>query len=386
MEPNFDHLHDFRLKTEGEKSEVDHVENEVRNRIKNIFERGEKISDHEVKEVRELLARIPNLVINFDDTITRPPEKDPDHPEKARDNYSIRGILREVEGLCLAMDDKARFEHVKNMNLGLGGRPPESITACGGLIPYFYQKVLGGLTRDQVNAIYDDVVNNTDPHEQIALNGNFVMAIRVIAQKLGITRIPLFVLSLNTPELTKKWYDKHLPKVREVLQVEGIDVDVVELMGNQIVWGQNETGQEVMSGVIQHVTNDNKDAYIPVGTIMLADNRETEKRAEKGTNVVNIQGGNFSNELLVYSIDYQLRAGHLRSMGIKLETNPDEVPVVFVAVSNAYQKMLEISEKNNALGDKKNAGDVALLDVCKRTFEKNLLLFDERYMLNQEER
>ena len=240
------------------------------------------------------------------------------------------------------------------MRLGLGGHTPASIKACGGLIPYF-QYVLGGLTKDRVNTIYDGVVSIlSDSHEQIALNENFVSAIRIIAQKLGAKRIPLFVLSLNTPELMKKWYDKHLPEVREALQAEGIDVDVVELMGNQITWKQNETGQEIMSGVIQHVTADNKDAFIPVGTIMLADDRETEKRAEKGTNVVNIQGDNFNNELLGYSIDYLLRAGKLRSLGIELEIHPEQIPTLFVDVSHAYRKIIETSEWLNNLGDKEN--------------------------------
>ena len=40
MEPNFSHLHDFLQKTEEEKSEVDKVESEVRNKVKIIFERG----------------------------------------------------------------------------------------------------------------------------------------------------------------------------------------------------------------------------------------------------------------------------------------------------------------------------------------------------------
>ncbi|MFA4845719.1 MAG: hypothetical protein WC654_04130 [Patescibacteria group bacterium] len=385
MEPNLNRLHEFLPKTEEEKFEVDRIENEVRNKIKLIFERGEKISDQEVKEIRELLALIPNLVINFDDTITRPPEKDPDHPDKARSNYSIQGILREVEQLCSMTNDEARQEHVKNMRQGLKGHSLEIVETCGGLVPYFYKYVLGGLTKDQVNTIYDKVVNNTDPHEQIALNENFVSAIRIIAQKLGAKRIPLFVLSLNTPELMKKWYDKYLPEVREALQAEGIDVDVVELMGNQITWKQNETGQEVMSGVIQHVTNDNKDAYIPVGTIMLADDRETGKRAEKGTNVVNIQGENFNNELLTDSIDYLIRAGNLRALDFELEAHPEEVPSVFADMTNAYRSLIELSEQINKIGDKKMVSDVKKLTTRRNDFQKNLLLFDEWYSLNNKE-
>lgn len=71
---------------------------QLRTKLEIIKRTDQKIELSEIHAIRELLAEIPNLVINFDNTITKPPEADATHPERKLSNYSNHLFLYKGTG------------------------------------------------------------------------------------------------------------------------------------------------------------------------------------------------------------------------------------------------------------------------------------------------
>lgn len=296
---------------------------QLRVEIENVYQANRKIEPSKVFEIRDLLARVPNLVVNFDDTITKAPEADLENPENGKSNYSIRSICNEI--INLAEQNQAL---IKNASAAaqfltvLDGVLPREELGAGSVIEYFYTRVLGGLPEETVNLIYDRVVNNDDPRSAITLNQNFIEAVRIVSEVLGVKQISIFVLSINTPDLMRKWYAKNLPLAQERLDQLGVKIKVIETMGNQIVW-QESGGLKEVAGITEHVTDGNKYQYIPYGDIMLADDRETIRRAEDFVNVVNIEDGKFIPQLVRLASVYYTIAQSLRNSGYRVNENQE---------------------------------------------------------------
>lgn len=183
--------------------------------------------------------------------------------------------------------------------------------------------------------MYDKIVAQDDPVEAVRFNDNVITAMKIMAERLESKQFSFFILSLNTSLLIQKWYAKHLLSIQERLKQEGISIDLTAVMGNQIIWKENDQGERIVKGVIEHVTNNNKKDYIPGGTIMLADNRETEARAKDGVNVVNIEGESFEPYLLDYSCDILQVAQTLRNID----------PLSVAPLLQYYEKCCKILQK-----------------------------------------
>lgn len=351
--------------------------NEIRQNIHEMMRGREKISLSEIHEIRDHLAQIPNLVINFDDTITKPPESDPADPKRKTDNYSIRAICREVTKLAKEDTNYSGNKAAAQLFVDfLDGKLAttellKNAERTRSPIAYFYTKVLGGITKQAIDVIYNTIVNNINPAEAVDLNGNFITALEIIAETLDEKIIKLFVLSLNTSTLMKKWYDKHLPVINQKLAEKGLTLELIEIMGNQIAYNENDK----ISGVVEHVTNDNKKDYIPYGTIMLADDRETEKRADDFVNVVNIEGKKFNKKLVRYAAIYRSFANELELIGYKL-TGFTKLPELFVNLTIYLKNLIILYER---LGKDNSSFITPVKSLSKDNARENILAEIEKH-------
>jgi len=276
-------------------------------------------------------------VINFDDTITKLSEQTGNGEfEEMLDNYSVREICHEVvrqsetdAELTRNSGNAIKFLAFLNREDFLGKKE----FAGQSFIKAFYEKVLGGISENKLNEIYENVINNEDPAEAIRLDENFIEAVKVISESLEQKELSLLVLSLNTPNMMRKWYEKHLPTIKGQLQVDGINLNLVEIMGNQISFDENGR----VAGVLEHVKNKNKKDYIPDGAPMLADNRETTERANDGVNVVNIEGRNFNPQLVEYTAEYYIIYKVVKS----LENSQSPDAEIFKQVLNKLEESLK---------------------------------------------
>lgn len=186
---------------------------------------------------------------------------------------------------------------------------------------------LQGIDEATIDQMMQNVIDNENPEEMIALNKNFLTAIKIIANRYNVRRIALFVLSLNTPLMMRKWYNKRWQAIEDGLKKDGISIVLIEAMGNQIKWA-DDGQKKVVEGLIDHVKNGNKKDFIPSGTIMLADNRETKARANEGVTAVNIEGGAFSKEYLLFACDIAELSKELKKHGYPLEKIPEYTDMV----------------------------------------------------------
>lgn len=369
--------------------------NSIQQIISDVNASKEKIKPDQIKEIRDLIAKMPSLVINFDDTITSPPENDltnPDQVDRKIDNCSIRLICCEI--IALAEDHPEynqnrihamAFLHRLNNERNKINAKSQQLMAEKELLPFFYQHVLGGINETQLTKIYETIVGKDDIYEAINFNENFISAVKIISQRLEIKKIPVFVLSLNTPELMKIWYEKNLPNINKKLRSEvGVEIELIATMGNQLIWDSNESGERKLRGIIQQVTNSNKKDYIPEGTIMLADNRETQARAIDGVNVVNIEGDRYKAQLLEYSCAVIEIVQILKDLGVNLDDNKpqeyDELTSKLTALK-IYTEKIELTAKKK----RRSLSKIELtifnklelnFEVCERNMRKWISALD----------
>src|SRR3989344_2695943 len=324
--------------TPFESLETEKVINSIREQIQTIRGKEQSASPEDIVTIQQELEKVSNLVINFDDTITKPPERDLANPGRKRDNYSIRAVCREIIKLGSEQPEfKKNKEEAEYFLQVLDDALPDLVLLAQErkrALELFYEEVLGGLDESTLQSIYKRIISEENPTEAVRLNENFISAIRILAENSEDKVFNLFVLSLNTPDLMKLWYEKFLPQAHAELTRDGITVKVVELMGNQIKWQQTETGEKKVAGVIKHVTNDNKWQYIPLGTIMLADDRETPIRARDFVNVVNIENNQYSPEILRLVKRFSEITGKLKRHGTNLYSPLMDYDELTIALKN----------------------------------------------------
>ena len=184
--------------------ELDVVLKQLKNRVEEIYQKNEEISEQEIREIRELLATVPNLVINFDDTITQPPLSDPPEPgvkAKVKENQSIAMTAKLIGGNHPEKMPEFR-EFAQKIKDSKKGIPFEKVQ-------FFYEKCVSGVSKEELMQVCDRVVKENDQYKEVRFNQNFFDICRKMKETRGITRIPLFVLSLNTPDLIQKFYEEN---------------------------------------------------------------------------------------------------------------------------------------------------------------------------------
>lgn len=220
-------------------------------------------------EIKENLGNIPNLIINFDETLT------------ATD--TITEIIKQLKKIDIIPDFERKYKaFTERLKLEKAGKLPAKDQR--GKVQYFYEEVIRGLNKKTLGQVYDRI------SEVIELNPNFKEIINQLKQEN--TPVRLFVLSLNSNWLLKKYCEKH--------QVELEGVEIVGILGNQIKFDEN--GQ--VMGVYEHVTEENKKDFVPEGNVVLADNRETQGMLKAGVNAVNIQIDSYHEGLFATAREY----------------------------------------------------------------------------------
>ena len=126
------------------------------------------------------------------------------------------------------------------------------------------------------------------------LNENLGKVFEYLKVKLGLKKIPLLALSLNNKDFLEIYYQANKA------MFEKYGVEIIGFAGNQVQLDKDGK----VSGVIEHVTGDNKKDYIPDLAIMLADDRETAQLLQAGVNAINIQGKKFAEVLIEEAVDY----------------------------------------------------------------------------------
>ena len=221
----------------GSIKELDQLLERLRNRVDGIYQKGEEISHEEILEIKGMLSQVPNLVINFDDTITQQPLPDPitDPKKKSKPklNQSIalirQAIMRDhPEKLPEFQEFRRRLEDERNRDVPFKEK-----------IKVFYERCISGIPKEELMQVYDDVVKESDEYKEVRLNQNFFTICRHMKETRGITRVPLFVLSLNTPDLINRFYKENEGELQAFEQSDGIKVEVVAVMGNQITYDEN---------------------------------------------------------------------------------------------------------------------------------------------------
>lgn len=230
------------------------------------------------------------------------------------------------------------------------------------------EEVLGNLDENILRSVYERVVNEENPTEAVRLNENFVSTIKILAEGSKDKNFNLFVLSLNTPDLMKLWYKKFLPQAQAELTKIGVTIKITALMGNQIRWQRTEGQIKRVAGVIKHVTSHNKWQYIPIGTIMLADDRETTTRAQDFVNVLNIEGKNFSPQLVEYVSTFSKISQDLKTLGLDLYELPEEIRTIYDNLTIVLKNMIILKERLNLPATKNQ------LSFYEELFDKNIVL------------
>gem|GEM_PF-7129163 len=152
----------------------------------------------------------------------------------------------------------------------------------------FYGKLAKGIDYDVMSEQLKNIA------ESLTLNPNFTEAVEILKQAYDVSKVPLFVASLNNMVMLKSFYLRE-----DIVSIfEEIGVDVIGVMGNQIL--VDEDGR--ISGIVEHVKDDTKHELVPKNGIVLVDHRETDKFLNKNFNAINIQVEQYDGELFHLSI------------------------------------------------------------------------------------
>lgn len=142
---------DERQKNEAQENII--IE-EIRNIIKQAYALETSIMPEQIMEIREQLAKIPAVVVNFDDTITQPPMMEQNNkmiPISLRDNCSIRSLIQEVLKLA-AVDIKyetnkkhaEEFKKILGQDAHAKEKRDEVTKRYRNILKYFYSHVFAG--------------------------------------------------------------------------------------------------------------------------------------------------------------------------------------------------------------------------------------------------
>jgi uncharacterized protein YaiI (UPF0178 family) len=287
----------------------------VQEKTKEIYQQEKGATPEQIFEIKEELEKIPNFVINFDETMTNR-----DTISKVLD-YLIEELPERAGEIKEKREGFGKIIKESRLAKEKGIKPP--ITP----VKYFYENVINGIQADKLDKIYDRIIEETE------LNPNLEKTFEYLKKELKISKIPLFILSLNNKDLIKKFYQKNSEFFKRH------NVEIIDIIGNQIK--TNENGQ--ITGVYEHVTDQNKKEYIPSQAIMLADDRETKDLVEKGVNVINIQGEKFNYEIL----DISLKSRDLQTDIDKITHRTDEEKNFLEMIkSQSIKKTKEIKIKH----------------------------------------
>ncbi|MCX6745951.1 MAG: hypothetical protein NTX00_02920 [Candidatus Parcubacteria bacterium] len=265
-----------------------------------VYEQNYEMIDEQIETMRDKLSQIPNLVINFDETMTM--------------ESTIDAV---INGLCREIPDQTKDLITKRDKWQEKIKDKDS----GSVVKSFYEEVIGGIDKDILEKVYDKVI------EKMELNPNLEEVLKYLKEKKGINNIPLFILSLNNHVLIEKFYKRF----EEYFKSRG--VVVIGIMANQVV--SDESGR--VSSVIEHVNDENKHEFIPRNAIMLADSRETRSLLERGVNALNIQGEQFHPILL--GITFKM-IGIIEFLeGYRVKTIGEETQKRALDIFNAYFKL-----------------------------------------------
>ena len=246
----------------------------IKEKINQIYDQKESAKSKQILEIKENLEKIPNLAINFDETMTASdtvgkvltylPEELPEMSEELkRRKEEFDNVIKEYRADLI------------------NGKVPEKKP-----IDYFYKKSLKDINIKSLHNVYDKIVSETE------LNPNLEKVFDYLKKEQKMDKIPLFVLSLNTNTIIEKFYQKNIDFFKKH------NVEIVGIIGNQIKTDENNN----IIDIYEHVTDENKKDYIPAQSIMLADSRETRSLAEKNINVINIQEEKFRYDILNLSL------------------------------------------------------------------------------------
>ena len=336
-------------KTEAETAEVIQ---QIKNSVEQVYQNQREATPEEIKAIRELIAETPNIVINFDDTITQPPLRDPNIPnQKPKLNQSITLIKEMV--IEAHPEKEAIFAEF--------GKQKEKVK-------YFYEQCVSGISKEELNDIYNRVIDESDEYSNVRINENFFKACKHMAESRGVKKIPLFVLSLNTPELIKKFHDDNKERFDSFKEETGVEIESMAIMGNQVQF--DEDGNII--GVIEHVRNENKKDYIPEGAIMMADVRETRDLVRKGVNAVNVQGKIYDSKILEVSLRANEVANIVTEFGVENDKDVREALDLLKVYANHVKILNESASKRSERHREA---------VIAPEISKNVDLFNKQYQL-----
>ncbi|KKQ35946.1 MAG: hypothetical protein US50_C0002G0006 [Candidatus Nomurabacteria bacterium GW2011_GWB1_37_5] len=247
----------------------------VKSKINQLYSKKETVDIEQIHEIKNELEKIPNLVINFDETMTA--------------SDTIRKILNYLADELPEKSEelKAKGDNFRKLATEYRQAKKEGKQYPINLVRYFYTDVINGVNIEKLDKVYDRIIEETE------INPNIEKVFEYLKKDQGIKKIPLFVLSLNTNEIIQKFYNKNIDFFKKH------NVEIVGIVGNQINTDENNN----IIDIYEHVTDENKKNYIPPQSIMLADDRETKSLVEKGINVINVQGEKYKEGLLKLSHD-----------------------------------------------------------------------------------
>ena len=275
----------------------------IKEKVREMYERDRPINTEEIAELRELISELPNLVINFDDTITQPPLSEPAKPGKkarVKENQSII-YTKKIIGDTYPEKQPAIAEFAQRI-----GEPNFQ------KVQFFYERIASGLPLADLETIYDKVAKEDNEYKEVRINKNFFEVCRQMKETRGVTKVPLLVLSLNTPNMIEKFYEHNQSELDAFEAETGVKVEVLAIIGNQI---RTDSDNKII-GAHEHVTDENKKDYIPDGVIMMADRRESSELIEEGVNAVNIQDEVYDPEILERSLQINDVASGMHKHGL----------------------------------------------------------------------
>ncbi|MCX6800250.1 MAG: hypothetical protein NT091_03845 [Candidatus Falkowbacteria bacterium] len=153
-------------------------------------------------------------------------------------------------------------------------------------VQFFYSQCLQGISRETIEKRLEELVS------KLTINPNSLEVFDILRKVKDIEVLPLLVLSRNNNLMLQAFYNH--PKFKQALIEHG--VEVIGIIGNQIKF--DEAGR--VNGIAEHVTKENKQAYVAAGNMLIVDNDETKENEnlESGVNAINVQGERFKPEFV----------------------------------------------------------------------------------------
>lgn len=330
-----------------QKIEDQPIEN-VRNKLVDCYGCNESINNDKIIEIRQELDKIPNLLINFDETMTS--------ESTIGAIVSALKILPQYENLNIEKRWELFNAHLADLKkFTLDNVHP--LADKRGVVKFFYEEVLSGVKQEDLLKIYRDI------SKDIELNPNLGKVFKFLKKKAGLAEIPLVVLSLNNKDFIMAYYEAHKEFFDRHKAI------IIGFIDNQARC--NEDGKII--GVIEHVTNENKCKYVPDRALMLADSRETKQLLQAGINTINIQGKKFDEIFIEEACNFSVNIDRkrqlteqLRAVGFSAEADEinGEINKIEQIIKQSISSRLMIE---NSDSDKNEINElIGLIDKMRR--------------------